>query len=221
MQLYNWHSSSTSFRVRIALALKGREYDNVPVELRWEGGDHQRPEYRALNPQENVPMLVDGEVHVTQSLAIVEYLEETQPDPPLFPREPAARARVRSLALFVACEIQPLNNLRAQKQLVAQLGADAAASRRWQLHWCETGFDALESQLAGHPHTGRFCHGDAPTVADCFLVPQIYNSQRPVVGADLRKWPTLRRIYEACLALPAFERSLPRNQPGFVEPTAH
>jgi maleylacetoacetate isomerase len=221
MELHNWHSSSTSFRVRIALAIKGCAYENVPVELRWEGGDHETAAYRVINPQANVPLLVDGDAHVMQSLAIIEYLEQTRPEPPLYPAGAAERARVRSIALYVACEIQPLNNLRAQRQLVAQFSADDAALGCWQRHWCDIGFDALEAQLAGHPSTGRFCHGDTPTVADCFLVPQVYNSQRPVVGADLSRWPTIARIYASCLERPEFERSLPVNQPGFENPVGH
>lgn len=221
MELHNWHSSSTSFRVRIAMALKGLEYENVPVELRWEGGDHEAEEYRRVNPQANVPLLVDGEHRVMQSMAIIEYLDEVRPEPALLPGGPADRARIRALSLYVACEIQPLNNLRTQKQLVAQLGVDPEGSRRWQRHWCEVGFDVLEAQLSGDAATGRFCHGDSPTMADCFLVPQVYNSQRPAVGLELGPWPTIRRIYETCLALPAFERSLARNQPGFVDPTGH
>jgi maleylpyruvate isomerase len=125
------------------------------------------------------------------------------------------------LALFVACEIQPLNNLRAQRQLVSQFGADPAALARWQLHWCEVGLGVLEAQLATSPGTGEFCHGDSPAAADCFLVPQVYNALRPVIGIDLSRWPTIRRIYESCLGLPEVERSLPKNQPGFVDPVAH
>lgn len=221
MQLYNWHSSSTSFRVRIALGLKRCPYENVPVDLAWEDSEHEQPAYRALNPQANVPLLVDGGARIMQSLAILEYLEELYPEPPLLPKTAAERARVRSIALFVACEIQPLNNMRSQRQLVAQFGTDDAALSRWQLHWCELGFQTLEAQLSGSPMTGRFCHGDSPTIADCCLVPQVYNSQRPVVGAELTQWPTIRRIYEACLALPEFERALPKNQPGFESPIGH
>ena len=119
----------------------------------------------------------------------------------------------------MACEIQPLNNLRTQRVLAQTLGAAQDALSSWQLHWCEVGFDALEKQLAHE--AGRFCHGDTPTMADCFVVPQVYNSQRPVVGADLRKWPTLERVYRTCLEHPAFDRALPRNQPGFTPPTGH
>jgi maleylacetoacetate isomerase len=166
-------------------------------------------------------LLVDSQANLMQSIAIIEYLEETQPEPALLPESPVERARVRALALFVACEIQPLNNLRTQRQLVAQFGAEPQALHAWQLYWCDMGFTALEAQLASHPKTGKYCHGDSPTLADCCLVPQVYNSQRPVVGADLSKWPTISRIYEACLALPEVERSLPRNQPGFEDPSGH
>lgn len=221
MKLYNYHSSSTSFRVRIALNLKGLEYEQVPVELRWTGGDQHRPEYVELNPQANVPLLVDADGRFNQSLAIMEYLDEVRPNPPLLPKSAAERARVRALALYVACEIQPLNNLRTQRQLADAFGIDKPGLSRWQLHWCETGFDVLERELARSSATGRYCHGDEPTLADCCLVPQIYNSQRPVVGADLSKWPTLMRIYETCLAHPAFERAHPRKQPGFEAPSGH
>jgi maleylacetoacetate isomerase/maleylpyruvate isomerase len=220
MQLHHWHSSSTSFRVRAALALKGIAVETIGVELRFADGDHDSAEYGAFNPQRNVPVLVDGETRIMQSLAIVEYLEEKFPTPPLYPRDLAERARVRSLALFVACEIQALTNLRTQRFLVADLQADQPALVRWQRHFIGLGFDALERQLA-EPATGRFCHGDTPTVADCFLVPQVYNSQRPIVALDLSRWPTIARIYDACLALPAFERSLPKHQPGFESPKEH
>ena len=221
MRLHHFHSSSTSFRVRIALGIKGVEVEKIGVNLGWRDGDHDRPEYRAFNPQANVPVLIDGDTKIAQSLAIVEYLEETHPEPPLLPRDPAGRARVRSLALWVACEIQPPNNLRVQRLLAETFGATQPALSAWQRHWIDVGFDALERQLVESPFTGRFCHGDAPTVADVFLVPQVYNSQRPVVGADLSRWPTIRRIWDACLAVPAFERALPTNQPDFVSPDGH
>src|SRR5215831_3558127 len=216
MKLYGWHSSSTTFRVRIAMGLKDLAFEHVPVNLSWENSDHDRPEYQEFNPQTNIPVLVDDGVQINQSLAIIEYLEDKKPEPSLFPKDPRQRARVRSLALFIACEIQPPNNLRVQRQLVSQFGANQKALSPWQLHWCEVGFTALERQLSRSAATGRFCHGDSPTVADCCLVPQVYSSQRPVVNADLSKWPTIRRIYQTCLEHPAFERALPQNQPDFT-----
>jgi maleylpyruvate isomerase len=221
MKLYHFHSSSTSFRVRIALNLKGLEVEYVPVTLGWKDPDHLKPEYRSFNPQLNVPVLIDGDAQIMQSLAIIEYLEEKHPEPPLLPRDAAGRARVRSLALNVTCEIQSPNNLRVQRQLSEQLGADRPALGRWQLHWITVGFDGLEEQLAKSPFTGKFCHGDTPTIADIFLVPQVYNARRPVVGADMGRWPTISRIVEACLALPAFDRAQPTKQPDFVSPDGH
>ena len=203
------------------MALKGLSFEHVPVTLRWEHSDHDRPEYREFNPQANVPVLVDDGARINQSLAIIEYLDEIRPAPPLLPQQPLDRARVRSLALFIACEMQPPNSLRVQRQLASRFGADPRALSAWQLHWCEVGFTALEAQLSTSAATGRFCHGDSPGLADCFLVPQVYTSQRPVVNADLSKWPTIRRIYQTCLALPAFEGALPQNQPDYESPVGH
>ena len=219
--LHHFHSSSTSFRVRIALAVKGIDYQSVPIHLRWQDGDHDRPEYRAFNPQGNVPVLVDGGHPIVQSLAIIDYLDRTHPEPPLFPADPAGRARVWSLALWIACEIQPPNNLRVQRHLAATAGLDQSALSRWQRHWIQIGFDALETQLASSSATGRFCHGDTPTAADCCLVPQVYNALRPVVGMDLAVWPTIDRIYRHCLTLPAVSSSLPTSQPDFESPAGH
>jgi maleylpyruvate isomerase len=194
---------STSFRVRIALNLKRIAYEYVAVNLRWKDGDHDVPEYRAFNPQANIPVLVNGDVKVTQSLAIFAYLEALQPEPPLLPPMGAARSHVLSLAQHVACEIQPLNNLRVERYLTntLQLGD--------------------ELQLSSHPATGVFCYGDAPTVADCFLVPQVYSALRPGVSVDLADWPTMHRIYQTCMSLPAFESALPRHQPDFEQINYH
>jgi maleylacetoacetate isomerase len=221
MRLHNWHSSSTSFRVRIGLNLKGLLYEDVPVELGREVGDHESAEFRAFNPQANVPVLEVGELRLQQSLAILEYLDRTHPSPPLLPSDAAGRARVWSIALHVACEIQPMNNRRVQMYMLKDLGLPADLLSPWQLHWCTVGFDAIERQLAESRDTGTYCHGETPTIADCCLVPQVYNAQRPVVGADLAHWPTIKRVYDSCLANPAFEAALPANQPTFENPTQH
>ncbi len=221
MKLYNFHSSSTSFRVRAALNLKGLSYESHSVNLRWQNSDTDAASYKAFNPQANVPVLVDEHAELVQSLAIIEYLEETHPDPPLLPGPPVERARVRALSLWVACEIQPLNNLRTQRVLGEMFAPDPPTLSRWQLSWCEKGFDVLERQLLQSSATGRFCHGNSPTMADCCVVPQVYNSLRPVVGADLKRWPTLARIYAACLGLDAFQNALPTNQPDFENPIGH
>jgi maleylpyruvate isomerase len=221
MKLHNFHASSASFRVRIALALKGLPYAYIPVKLAWEGGENLGDAYRQRNPQALVPLLEDGEVRVHQSVAIIEYLDETHPEPPLLPRAPVERARVRALALSIACEIQPLNNLRVEKYLSGVLGQGDEALRAWRRHWIHEGFVALEALLSQSADTGRYCHGDDPSLADCCLVPQVYNSQRKTVALDLSAYPTLQRIYEACLAHPAIEAALPKHQPDHVELTRH
>jgi maleylacetoacetate isomerase len=221
LKLYSFHSSSTSFRVRIGLALKGLSYEYVPVAMRWEAADHDRPEYKAFNPQGNVPVLADGPTVIQQSLAILEYLDEAYPERPILPREPAGRARVRSIALHLCCEIQPMSNLRVERYLGMTLGFDANARKEWKRHWTGVGLDAIERQLVGSPSTGRYCHGDTPTIADCCLVPQVYNVRRPVVDLDLARWPTITRIWETCMATPAFERALPVHQPDFQEMGDH
>nr|WP_211100206.1 maleylacetoacetate isomerase [Azospirillum halopraeferens] len=210
MILHNFFRSSTSIRVRAALNLKGVAYEQRTYALR--RGDHRAPAYRALNPQGLVPALElpDGTV-IPQSPAILEYLEETHPEPPLLPRGATARARVRALASAVACDIHPVNNLRILLYLETRFGADEAAVAEWFRHWVAESFGPLETMLAGSPDTGHFCHGDAPTLADVCLFSQAVNNRRFAV--DMEPYPTIRRIVDACAALPAFERALPENQP--------
>ncbi len=209
MKLYTYFRSSAAYRVRIALNLKNVDYDPVFVHLR--RGEQSAPGYLGLNPQGLVPTLVDGDRVLVQSLAIIEYLDETRPDPPLLPHDPAGRARVRGLALAVACDIHPLNNLRVLACLRGPLGIERARRDDWYRHWVAAGFGALERMLADAPETGRFCQGDAPGLADICLVPQVYNARR--LKVDLAPHPTIRRIDAACRDLPAFAAAAPENQP--------
>ncbi|MBM3489123.1 MAG: maleylacetoacetate isomerase [Alphaproteobacteria bacterium] len=209
MKLYTYYRSSAAYRVRIALRLKGLAHEQAFVHLR--KGEQSVPSYRALNPQGVVPTLeADGAV-IGQSLAILEYLEETRPRPPLLPDDWAGRARVRQLALTIACEIHPLNNLKVLNHLATECKLDEAQRKLWYHHWVGEGFRALEGLLAEHPATGRFCHGDRPGLADICLVPQVYNARRFQV--DLALYPTIRQIEAACLALPAFTEAAPEQQP--------
>ena len=209
MELYNYYRSSASYRVRIALALKGLPYDYRSVHL--VKNEQLAQPYASLSPQKLVPLLKDGDAVVTQSLAIIEYLDETHPEPPLLPRDALGRARVRSLALDIACEIHPLNNLRVLRYLVRDLGVSEDAKNGWYRHWVETGLETVERRLASDPATGRFCHGDTPTLADCLLVPQIFNARR--FDCRLDHVPTVMRIFDACMALPAFDESQPSRCP--------
>lgn len=209
MRLHGYFRSSAAFRVRIALNLKGLAYDNLSVHLR--KGEQRSAGYLGLNPQALVPTLEDGPHALTQSLAIVEYLDETRPTPPLLPKAPHERARVRALAQIVACDIHPIDNLRVLQYLQKELKADEAAIGRWFNHWIALGFAGLEAMLAKDPATGRFCHGDTPGLADICLVPQVFNSKR--YALDLGPYPTIRRIHEACMALPAFDAAQPSRQP--------
>jgi maleylacetoacetate isomerase len=212
LQLYTYFRSSASYRVRIALNLKGLPYTSVPVHLLKDGGQQHAPDYAALNPAQLVPTLVDGGHAMGQSLAIIEYLEEAYPGTPaLLPAGAQARARVRAVALAIACEIHPLNNLRVLQYLENVLKVDESAKADWYRHWITLGFTALETQLAGSHETGAFCHGNTPTLADCCLVPQLANSRR--FATPLEAFPTLRRIEAACLQLDAFQRALPERQP--------
>ncbi len=209
MQLYNYFRSSASYRVRIALALKGLEYDYVAVDL--PANEQMAESYAAVAASRLVPLLKDGDQLLTQSLAIVEYLDETHPKPPLLPKDPLGRARVRALALDVACEIHPLNNLRVLRYLVHDLKVVEDDKNRWYRHWVETGLAAVERQLADRPATGRFCHGDAPTLADITLVPQIHNALR--FECRLDHVPTVMRIFEHCMTLDAFAKTQPSACP--------
>ncbi len=212
MKLYSYFRSSASFRVRIALALKGLSYDYLPVHLVKDGGQQFAAEFKAMNPAALVPVLQDDDGGVlTQSLAIIEYLEETRPNPPLLPADPAGRARVRSLALSIACEIHPLNNLRVLGYLTKTLGVTEDQKNAWYRHWVETGLATVEAMLANDPRTGSFCHGEAPTLADVLLVPQIFNAQR--FNCRLDHVPTVMRIHQRCLTVPAFATSVPAEQP--------
>jgi maleylacetoacetate isomerase len=211
MRLYDYYRSSAAYRVRIALNLKGVAPDErTYVHLRM--GGQRAQEYLALNPQGLVPALAldDGQV-LTQSLAIVEYLDETHPDPPLLPPTPAARARVRAIALQIACDIHPLDNLRVLNYLIGTMGASREQKDGWYRHWIDVGFAALERTLARDGATGRYCHGDAPTLADVCLVPQMANARR--FDIDVSAYPTLVRIESACNALPAFAAAAPARQP--------
>ncbi|MBB4287553.1 maleylacetoacetate isomerase [Roseospira goensis] len=210
MRLYTYWRSSAAQRVRIALHLKGVAYDPVPVHLR--RGEQRGAAHAARNPQRLVPALeLDDGTVLTQSLAIIEYLEETHPAPPLLPADARGRARVRALAQAVACDIHPVQNLRVLSHLTGACGLDEDTKTAWARHWIETGLAAVERLLADSAETGRFCHGDTPTLADCCLIPQLFNARR--FGCDLSALETVGRIDSACAALPAFRRAAPDAQP--------
>ncbi len=211
MKLYSYFRSSAAFRVRIALNLKKLDYETAAIHLR--RNDQSKPGYRRVNPQGLVPVLEDGGHTVIQSLAIIEYLDELHPEPPLLPKDPADRARIRALADIVACDIHPINNLRVLRYLTHELGHDETAIASWYNHWIAAGFQAIEPLLAQDTRTGAFCHGDIPGLADIALVPQVVNAER--YRLDLAPYPTLVRIYQNCIRLPAFEAAQPRNQPDF------
>jgi maleylacetoacetate isomerase len=213
MKLYGYFRSSAAFRVRIALNLKKLDYETAAIHLR--RNDQSRPDYLGVNPQGLVPAVEDGGQTLIQSLAIIEYLDEIHPEPPLLPKDPAGRARVRALANIVACDIHPINNLRVLRYLTHQLGHDEAAIARWYNHWIAAGFQAIEPLVAKDPRTGAFCHGDLPGLADATLVPQVVNAER--YRLDLGPYPTLTRIYENCMRLEPFIAARPRNQPDYEE----
>ena len=211
MKLYGYFRSSAAFRVRIALNLKRLAYDTAAIHLR--RNDQNTPDYRSVNPQGLVPALEDGGQTLTQSMAILEYLDELHPEPPLLPQQPADRARVRALADIVACDIHPINILRVLRYLTRELGHDEAAIAKWYNHWIAAGFEALEPLLAHDARTGAFCHGDAPGLADIALVPQVVNAER--YQLDLGQFPTLVRIYGNCMKLGPFIAAHPSKQPDY------
>ena len=209
IRLHHFPKSSASYRVRIALALKGLDYESVPVDLRT--AEPAGEASRELNPDGLVPLLEDGDVRVSQSMAMIEYLEECYPQPALLPSTPVERARVRGLAQLVACDIHPLNNLRVLQYLIGPMGVSKPDKDQWYAHWIGEGMAALERRLA-EPATGDFCHGNTPGLADCFLVPQVINANRMKV--DLSAFPRVRAITDRCLALPAFQKSPPDQSPS-------
>lgn len=209
MKLFGYFRSSAAYRVRIALNLKGIEAEHAFVHLR--KGAQAAPDYDALNPQHLVPTLVDGGTVLTQSMAIIEYLDETRPEPPLLPSDPAGRARVRSIAQAIACDLHPLDNLRVLKYLTGPMGLTEEKRDEWYRHWIAVGLGAVERMLTPAAGTGRFCHGDAPGLADACLVPQVFNAER--FGCDLSAYPTVMRIAATCRELPAFAAAAPERQP--------
>lgn len=211
LRLHSYFRSSAAFRVRIALQLKGLPYDVLPVHLLRDGGQQHAPAFKALNPAGLVPVLEDEGTALTQSLAILEYLEERHPEPPLLPADPVQRAWVRALALDICCDIHPLNNLRVLRYLSRELGVEEAKRDAWYRHWVETGLQAIEARLARREQPGRYCHGDTPTMADCCLVPQVFNAQR--MHCDMAQLPLIMAIHERCMALPAFQQAAPAQQP--------
>ena len=211
MKLHGYFRSSATYRVRIALNLKGVPWQSVVVDLRAPKSAQHTREFRALNPHGLIPVLVDGERTLTQSLAILEYLDETHPQPPLLPRDPAARAAVRALALAVACDIHPLNNLRVLNYLRTPLGHDESAVNAWYAHWIAQGFAALERDAARLSGDGRHMYGTAVTLADVCMVPQMFNARR--FNCDVTPYPTLRAICAHLESLPAFAQAAPEVQP--------
>ena len=210
MQLYSYFRSSAAYRLRIALNLKGLAAEETYLHLRKR--EHLEADYLTLNPQGLLPTLIDDDgVTLSQSLAILEYLDETRPQPPILPGEAAARARVRQLAQVVACDIHPINNLKVLNYLTNELGVSDEARVTWYRHWIGQGMTALERLLADNAATGAYCHGDTPTIADICLVPQVYNARR--FDTDMAACPTVMRINDACLQLDAFARAAPDVQP--------
>jgi maleylacetoacetate isomerase/maleylpyruvate isomerase len=212
MKLYTFFRSSAAFRVRIALNLKGLTYESIPKAF--AKNEHRAPEYLSLNPQGLIPALEDDGVVLSQSLAIVEYLEEKHPTPPLLPNGAVARAQVRSMSQAIACDIHPINNLRILNYLRKELGQDDNGVNTWYRHWITQGFQGLEQQVRTHSTTQRFCFGDAVSIADVCLVPQMFNARR--FDTDLSSFPTLLAISKHLESLPAFAAARPEVQPDAV-----
>jgi maleylpyruvate isomerase len=211
MKLYNFFRSSASYRVRIALNLKGLDYEQAPIHLRRGGGEQLDRAYRAINPQALVPALEDDGRILTQSLAIIEYLEERYPKPPLLPSDAAERAVVRSMALLIACEVHPIQNLRVLNHLKNDHKQSDDDTIRWARHWIDLGLSALEQMVISASKQGEFCFGETPTLADLCLVPQLANARR--FGVDLSAYPKLLAIEATCMSLPAFANAAPEQQP--------
>jgi maleylpyruvate isomerase len=211
MKLYSYFRSSAAYRVRIALNLKGLAYEYAPIHLLRDGGQQLKPDYRELNPDGIVPTFIDGDNVLTQSLAIIEYLDEMHPEPALLPGTPLDRAFVRSVALQIACEIHPVDNLRILKYLKHTLKVGDEAKDAWYRHWLESGFESLEKRLANDSRVGKLCFGDTPTLADLCLVPQVYNARR--FNLDMSRYPTIERIADHAGQIDAFARAAPGQQP--------
>jgi maleylacetoacetate isomerase len=211
LRLYSFWRSSAAYRVRIALNLKELSYDTMPVHLLRDGGEQHSSAFNSVNPQEQVPVLMHGNRVLRQSMAIMEYLEETFPTPSLLPSNARDSQRVRAISQMIACDIHPLNNLRVMQYLEKEFAATQLQKDSWMRHWINNGFVALEKVLAGNPSTGSFCEGDTPSMADCCLVPQVYNAHRFEV--DMKLFPTIVRINEACCELNEFKQAHPSVQP--------
>jgi len=211
MKLYTFFRSSASFRVRIALNLKGLSYEQVPIHLRRGGGEQFTAGYKQINPQSLLPTLENDGRYLTQSLAIIEYLEEQYPTPPLLPKNAADRALVRSMALVIACEVHPIQNLRVLNYVKKEYNQTDEQVNRWAQHWIDLGLAALEQMITAQPAQGKFCFGDTPTLADICLVPQLGNARR--FGCDLSRYPNIMNIERACIVIPAFADAAPEKQP--------
>jgi maleylacetoacetate isomerase len=210
IKLYSFWRSSACYRVRIALNLKGIAYETLPIHLVRDGGEQHTADFNQVNPQELIPVLLHGDRVLRQSLAIIEYVDEVVERHPLLPSNARDRQRVRAISQLIACDIHPLGNLRVQQYLETHFGADQSQRDGWARHWIHGGFVALEKVLRDNPSTGAFCEGDTPTMADCCLIPQVYNALR--FGVDMKEFPTIARINGACLEMPAVDAARPEMQ---------